>query len=420
MSAAYRLLTGAFEAAVDAARADCLKPFLETLPPTSGTRRFLVVGKAAASQAQVLESLIPSPEGLCILPKGHAVNTSLAVIEASHPVPDAGSVAAAQAAMALAERTEPNDQLVCLISGGGSSLMSAPLPGMDADLKLAVHRALLASGASISELNTVRKQLSLVKGGRLAKACRGTVVNLLVSDVPQDRIEMIASGPTVAAHTSQADAIEVLTRHSIPLKSDLMPWLTDSQYATPAPTDPCFERVVTHVVAAPSRSLQAAAQWLESQGVECWILGDSIEGPSDVVARVMAETALWQQRHGVRSRPLCLLSGGETTVRVTGDGVGGPNAHFALVLLDALESAPGISAIVCDTDGVDGAAEIAGAFIDESTLGKARAHALDHRDALTQQDAHTFFGQLNQSIIPGPTGTNVNDFRAILIAPKGS
>lgn len=407
----------AFEAAVDAARAPCLIPYLNALPEVQGRRRFLLVGKAAASQAEVLESVIEQPEGLCILPKGHTARTSLRVIEATHPTPDAGSIEAATAAMALADQTKEGDQLVCLISGGGSSLMSAPLPGMDPALKLEVHRALLASGASISELNTVRKQLSLVKGGRLAQACRGTLINLLVSDVPRDEVEMIASGPTVPAHTTQADALHVLERYDIGLITELEPWLTDPAFATPKPSDACFERVTTHVVAAPSRSLEAAANVLAAEGVDCWILGDSIEGPSEIVARVMAETALWQKRKGALARPLCLLSGGETTVRVTGDGVGGPNAHFALTLLDALQATPGIAAMVCDTDGVDGAAEIAGAYVDEHTLESARQRGLNPIDALARQDAHTFFSALDQAVVPGPTGTNVNDFRAILITP---
>lgn len=417
MTDSYRLLFAAFEAAVNAARAPALIPYLNALPKIQGQRRFLLVGKAAASQAEVLESVIERPNGLCIVPKGHAVQTTLQVIEATHPTPDAGSIEAALAAMALAESTEADDQLVCLISGGGSSLMSAPLPGMDPALKLEVHRALLASGASISELNTVRKQLSLVKGGRLAQACRGSLVNLLVSDVPQDRVEMIASGPTVPAYTSQSDAMDVLERYEIGLRTALEPWLTDPAHATPEPSDACFQRVTTHIVAAPSRSLECAAEVLASEGVDCWILGDSIEGPSEVVARVMADTALWQQRKGKLSRPLCLLSGGETTVRVTGDGVGGPNAHFALTLLDALQGTPGIAAMVCDTDGVDGAAEIAGAYVDEHTLELARQRGLNHLDALARQDAHTFFSALDQSVVPGPTGTNVNDFRAILITP---
>jgi hydroxypyruvate reductase len=407
----------AFDAAVDAARADVLIPYLKALPEVQGQRRFLLVGKAAASQAEVLESVIEQPIGLCIVPKGHRVQTTLSVIEASHPTPDHGSFEAAKAALALAESIEVDDQLVCLISGGGSSLMAAPLPGMDSTLKLDVHRALLASGASISELNTVRKQLSLVKGGRLAQACRGSLVNLLVSDVPQDCVEMIASGPTVPAHTSQSDALAVLERYDIDLKTALRPWLTDPAYATPASTDACFQRVTTQIVAAPSQSLERAADVLTSAGVDCWILGDSIEGPSEIVARVMAETALWQQRKGALARPLCLLSGGETTVRVTGDGIGGPNAHFALTLVDALQGASGIAALVCDTDGVDGGAPIAGAYVDEHTARLARQRGLNHRDALARQDAHTFFSALGQSIVSGPTGTNVNDFRAIMITP---
>jgi glycerate 2-kinase len=411
------LLRSAFNHAVEAAQATCLIPHLDALPPIDGRTVFLIAGKAAAEHAQIAQECLGDIEGICILPKGHQVSTSLRVIEASHPVPDAGSLLAAQEAMALARSLEPNDRMICLISGGGSALMSAPLPAMDPDLKMRTHRALLASGATISELNTVRKQLSLVKGGRLVEACKGKILNFLVSDVPGDHVEFIASGPTVPAHTNQADAIDVLIRHKIDMLDELLHWLSDPKDATPLADAACFQRVSTTIVAAPSQSLKAAQEFLEAQGVECWVLGDSIEGDSETVARVMAETALWQRRHRTLTQPLCLLSGGETTVKVTGNGIGGPNAHFALALLDALDSARGISAIICDTDGVDGAAEIAGAFIDDQTLIKVREANLDLKDALLRQDAHTFFQSIDQSVIPGPTGTNVNDFRAILIEP---
>ena len=411
------LLRSAFDKAVEAAQASCLIPHLNALLPIDGKTVFLVAGKAASQHARIAQECLGDIEGLCILPKGQQVSTSLNVIESSHPVPDVGSLLAAQEAMALAQSLGPNDRMICLISGGGSALMSAPLPTMDPELKMRTHRALLASGATISELNTVRKQLSLVKGGRLVEACRGSIVNFLVSDVPGDRVEFIASGPTVPAHTNQADAIDVLTRHKIDVLDELLPWLSDPKNATPAPDAACFDRVSTTIVAAPSQSLKAAQEFLEAKGVECWVLGDSIEGDSETVARVMAETALWQRRHRTLTKPLCLLSGGETTVKVTGTGIGGPNAHFALALLDALDGARGISAIVCDTDGVDGAAEIAGALIDDQTLSKVRDANLDHLEAFKRQDAHTFFQSIGQSVIPGPTGTNVNDFRAIMIEP---
>ncbi len=413
----YALLDGAFHCAVEAAQAECLVPHLQALPEIDGKTVFLVVGKAASQHAQIAGRCLGDIEGLCILPKGHSVETTLHVIEASHPVPDAGSIRAAEEALTLAKSLGPDDRMVCLISGGGSALMSAPLPGMDADLKMRTHRALLASGATISELNTVRKQLSLVKGGRLVAACEGQIINFLVSDVPGDRVEFIASGPTVPAHTNQHDAIDVLTRHRIDVLDELLPWLDDPANATPNANADCFDRVTTTIVAAPSQSLKAAQGFLEERDVDCWILGDSIEGDSETVARVMAETALWQRRHRRLERPLCLLSGGETTVKVVGDGVGGPNAHFVLALLDALDGASGISAIACDTDGVDGAATIAGAWIDSQTLDKARSAGYDHLDALSRQDAHTFFQSIGHSVIPGPTGTNVNDFRAILIEP---
>jgi glycerate 2-kinase len=412
------ILNQAFMAAVNAAKADCLVPYLQALPKITGETVVLVVGKAAASQAVIANYCLGSVRGLCIVPQGQSVNTSLKVIEATHPVPSNASRLAAQAAFELVKSLGPNDRLVCLISGGGSALMSAPLPNMPFDLKLKVHQELLASGATISELNTVRKQLSLVKGGRLAKLCAAPIENFLISDVPGDEIEFIASGPTVPAYTNQLDAMEVLSRYEIPSSEALRPWLTEAASAAPAPEDPCFERVRTTVVAAPSQSLKAAELVLISQGVDCLIMGDAVEGDSEIVARVMAQTALWQKRHGQLKRPLCLLSGGETTVRVTGDGVGGPNSHFALCLLDALGGEDGIAAIVCDTDGVDGAAEIAGAYLDSDTLRRAQNLGLDIKEAIKRQDAHSFFSALGQSVIPGPTGTNVNDFRAILIATQ--
>ena len=416
MNSAYILRT-AFDEAVKAAQASCLEPYLKALRPISGRTIFLVVGKAASQHAKVAADCLGNIEGLCILPTGHQIQTSLRVIEASHPVPNVGSLEAAEAALAIAKSVGPDDRMVCLISGGGSALMSAPLPTMEPSLKTQTHSALLSSGATISELNTVRKQLSLVKGGRLVKACQGAIVNFLVSDVPGDHIEFIASGPTVAAYTGQSEAIEILERYQIDLVEELRPWLSDPKNASPPPDASCFDRVTTTIVAAPSQSLKAAEAYVLSQGIDCWILGDSIEGDSETIARLMADVALWQRRQRILERPLCLMSGGETTVKVTGSGVGGPNAHFALVLVDALKGERGISAIVCDTDGVDGKAEVAGALIDDQTLLKAKKIRLDHTDALNRQDAHTFFKALGQSVVTGPTGTNVNDFRAILIEP---
>lgn len=412
------VLYNAFSVAVEAAQAKCLVPHLETLPLCSGKRVFLIAGKAAAAQTKVVEEVLGPLEGLCIIPEGQDVETSLCVIHATHPLPGEGSIRAAKSALELARSLTASDQLICLISGGASALMSAPLPGMAPNLKTAVHKALISSGASISELNTVRKQLSLIKGGRLAHESKAHIINLLISDVPGDREEFIASGPTVPATTCQADAIKILEKYKVKLLDELRPWLADPKNSTPKANNSCFNRVTTTIVAAPSESLKRAQIFLESQGIDVWILGDSIEGDSETVARVMAQIALWQRNHGELKRPLCLLSGGETTVKVTGHGIGGPNAHFALILLDELNREPGISAIVCDTDGIDGGAKIAGAFIDPDTLAKAQSVGVSCTDAILHQDSHTFFGKLNQSVISGPTGTNVNDFRAILIEPR--
>ena len=381
-------------------------PHLTQLEPIEGRAMFLVVGKAASSKLLLPPSASVRLTGYVLFRRA-TKSTPVSMLSSLPSCSDEGSLAAEQA-FELARSIGPSDRLVCLISGGGSALMSAPLPSMDPDLKMRTHQALLASGATISELNTVRKQLSMIKGGRLAEACQGQIVNFLVSDVPGDRAEFIASGPTVPANTNQQDAIDVLVRHQIDILDDLLPWLNDARHATPAPDSDCFRRVKTTIVAAPSQSLGAAKSLIESQGVDCWVLGDAIEGDSETIARVMADTALWQQRHQKLDRPLCLLSGGETTVKVTGAGVGGPNAHFALALLDALDGARGISAIVCDTDGVDGAAEIAGACIDDDS-GKSSGWARSSRCPSPPRCAHflSIFGLLGDL----PDGANVNDFK---------
>jgi glycerate 2-kinase len=413
------LLRAAFDAAVASAQAEQLTPHLQALPDCPGETVILAVGKAAVPMARVASRVFPQARGMVVAPHGHALETQLTPYFASHPVPDDGSLAASDAAMQLAQSLRPQDRLLCLISGGGSALLSAPLPGMDPALKRQIHQELLASGASIAELNTVRKQLSLVKGGRLAKACAGTVFNFLISDVPGDAPEFIASGPTVAAHTSQDDAWAVVTRYGLPSAAAIQPWLTDPQWATPSPEDPCFSKVQTTLIATPQQALQAAASVFTSAGVTPWILSDRLEGESEAVAPVLAAVA--QSLH-VETTPLappiCLLSGGETTVRVTGTGVGGPNVQFLLALLVALEGTPGIWAMACDTDGVDGAKHNAGAWIGPATLAKAQALGLDPKRALLEQDAHHFFEALGQAVVTGPTGTNVNDFRAILVLPR--
>lgn len=412
------LLRAAFDAAVASAQAEQLIPHLQALPECHGETVILAVGKAAAPMARVASQIFPAARGMVVAPHGHTLETHLTPYFASHPVPDDGSLAASHAAIQLAQSLRPQDQLLCLISGGGSALLSAPLPGMDPALKRQIHQELLASGASIAELNTVRKQLSLVKGGRLAKACAGTVLNFLISDVPGDAPEFIASGPTVAAHTTQADAWAVVTRYGLPSADAIRPWLTDPQWATPDAGDPCFSSVQTTLIATPQQALEAAARVFEQAGVMPWILSDRLEGESEAVAPVLAAVA---QSLRVDTTPLlppvCVLSGGETTVRVTGTGVGGPNVQFLLALLVALEGTPGIWAMACDTDGVDGAKGNAGAWIGPESLAKAQALGLDPKRALSDQDAHHFFEALGQAVITGPTGTNVNDFRAILVLP---
>jgi len=410
------VLRQAFDAAVASAQASALAPHLHALPPCAGETVFLAVGKAAAPMATLAGTLFPKARGLVVLPHNQSITTHFQVIAANHPVPDAGSLAAAHAALALAESLGPRDRLICLVSGGGSALLSAPLPGMDPALKQQIHRELLASGATIAELNTVRKQLSRVKGGRLAKACLGQVLNFLISDVPGDAPEFIASGPTVPAHTDQAEAVAIITRYALPSAAAVLPWLADPAQATPSPDDPCFQRVQTTLVATPQRALEAAAAVCQAAGLTPWILSDRLEGDSETVAGVLAAMARSAQRQTTPvAPPLCLLSGGETTVRVTGGGQGGPNVQFLLALLIALDGTPGIWAMACDTDGVDGAKANAGGWIGPESLTRARSLGLDPKAALVNQDAHGFFEALGQAVITGPTGTNVNDFRAIVV-----
>lgn len=413
------LLQRMFGAAVEAAQpAHCIAPWLPA--PPRGRTLVIGAGKASAAMAQALERHWPGPlTGLVVTRYGYAVPCErIRIVEAAHPVPDAAGLEAACQLLELVQGLSEDDLVICLVSGGGSALLPLPGEGVSLEDKQAINRALLASGASISEMNCVRRHLSAIKGGRLAAACHpARVLNLLISDVPGDNPMNIASGPTVADPTTCADALEIVQRYGVALPAGARRLLESGLGETVKPGDPRMARVATQLVASPQMALEAAAQVARAAGVTPLILGDSIEGEARDVAKVMAGIALQVRRHGQPVAPPCvLLSGGETTVTLRGGGRGGRNVEFLLALALALGDAPGIHALAADTDGVDGAEEVAGAFMTPDTLARAWALGMPPRRSLDDNDAHSFFAALGDALVTGPTLTNVNDFRAILIA----
>ena len=413
------LLASMFTAAVDAAQPALCIPRNLPVPP-KGRTVVIGAGKASAAMAQALERSWPGPlSGLVVTRYGYAVPCErIEIVEAAHPVPDAAGREAAQRMLRTVRGLSADDLVICLISGGGSALLPLPGEGVTLEDKQAINRALLASGASITEMNCVRRHLSAIKGGRLAAACHpARVVNLLISDVPGDNPMDIASGPTVADPTTCADALEVVRRYGIDLPAGARRLLESGDGETIKPGNRRLEHVETHIVASPQMALEAAADVARQAGVTPLILGDSIEGEARDVAKVMAGIALQARRHGQPvAGPCVLLSGGETTVTLRGNGRGGRNVEFLLALAVALDGAPDIHALAGDTDGVDGAEEIAGAFVTPDTLARGWERGLPPRASLENNDAHTFFRALGDSLITGPTLTNVNDFRAIYVA----
>ncbi|MDF1748930.1 MAG: glycerate kinase [Alphaproteobacteria bacterium] len=411
-------LLSLFDAAL--AAADPLQCVPPLLPEKPGRRTVLIgAGKASALMAQAIEKAWPHPlEGLVVTRYGHAVPCErVEIVEAAHPVPDAAGEAAAQRILDLASELGPEDLLICAISGGGSALLSLPGDGLTLEDKQSVNKALLRSGAAIGEMNCVRKHLSAIKGGRLAAAAYPARVHtILISDVPGDDPAVIASGPTVPDESTLEQAREILERRKIGVSDAVRARLNQPEAETPGFDDPLFEKTTTVMAARPLASLQAAAEIARQMGITPIILGDALEGESREVATVMAGIARSIREHGLPvPAPAVLLSGGETTVTIKGDGIGGPNAEFTLALAVALKGMAGVYGLACDTDGVDGAAEVAGALIDPDTLTRAEAAGLNARSALENNDAHCFFEALGDQIKPGPTLTNVNDFRAVLI-----
>ena len=412
------LLRRMFDAAIASAQpALCIPPHLPA--PPRGRLIVIGAGKASAAMARAVEDHWAGPlSGLVVTRYGYAVPCQrIEIVEASHPVPDAAGLRAAQRMLELVQGLDENDLVLCLISGGGSSLLPLPAAGLTLDHKQAVSRALLKSGATISEMNCVRRHLSAIKGGRLAAACHpACVLTLLISDVPGDRPIDIASGPTVADPTTCADALAIVRRYGNELPVPVREVLESGRGESVKPGDPLLSRAETRMIATPQMALEAAASLAREAGLAVHILGDAIEGEARDVGKVMAGIALQVAEREQPFRPPCvLLSGGETTVTVKGKGRGGRNVEFLLSLGIAVDGHPRIHAIAGDTDGVDGVEEIAGACLAPDSLSRGWAMGLRPREALDNNDGHGFFQALGDSVITGPTLTNVNDFRAILI-----
>ena len=420
-------LTAIYSAAVAAALpARSLVPHLPAMP--RGRLIILAAGKAAgsmtpAAEAHYLDTLKVEPAritGVAVARHGYGAPTRLIpMIEAGHPVPDAASVEAASRALALAEAAGPDDLVLVLLSGGGSANWIAPAGTLTLAEKQAITRTMLRSGASIDEINTVRKRLSRIKGGRLALAAwPAPILTLAVSDVPGDEPSIIASGPTIADASTNADARAVIARHGIVLPASATSLLADPAMETPKPGDPRLSRASFHIIAKPAAAIEAAAETCAAAGYEPISLGADLEGEARTVAGAHAVQALDLQRKG---RKAALISGGELTVTISGTGRGGPNQEFALALALALNGAAGIAAMSGDTDGTDGgggaASDPAGALIDASTLARAAAAGLDAGSMLANNDSTGFFEVLGDLLTPGPTLTNVNDCRVILIDP---
>ena len=411
-------LRSLFDAAIAAAQPS--KTLAALLPPPPKGRTLVIgAGKASAEMAKALEDHWRGPlSGLVVTRYGHGAATRhIEIVEASHPVPDQAGADAAARMMALVRGLTADDLVIALISGGGSALLPMPLEGLSLADKQSVNKALLKSGATISEMNCVRRHLSAIKGGRLAAACApATVVTLSISDVPGDKPGDIASGPTVPDPTTCADALTIIDKYAIDVPAPVRDSLESGRGETPKPGDPSLPPFAFHLIAAPQASLEAAATVAREAGVTPYILGDSLEGESRDMGVVMGGIARQVATKGQPfAKPCVLLSGGETTVTVRGSGRGGRNVEFLLSLAIALRGEAGVHALAGDTDGVDGAEEIAGAVVGPTTLERAFAKGINPAKSLANNDGHGFFQALGDSVVTGPTLTNVNDFRAILI-----
>jgi glycerate 2-kinase len=400
--------------------------------PPKGRTIVLGAGKAGGAMAQAVEAHWPAGaplSGLVVTRYGHTpqrpegVPQRIEVVEAAHPVPDAAGLAAAQRIMALTQGLTADDLVLCLISGGGSALLTLPVDGLEFAEKQRINQALLNSGANITEMNCVRKHLSRIKGGRLAAACApARVVTLTISDVPGDDVSVIASGPTVPDATTCADALAILQRYQIELPAQVREMLASGALETPKPGDPAFDGNVVQLIATPLQSLEAAAALARAAGLRAYVLSDEIEGESREVGKVHAALARAAARGvGPLQKPCVILSGGETTVTVRPrqpgqpKGRGGRAGEFCMGLAMGLQGVAGVYAIAADTDGIDGVQDNAGAFVAPDTLGRAVGKDMKADQYLDRNDAYSFFEVLGDLVVTGPTHTNVNDFRALLV-----
>ncbi|MFN3735765.1 glycerate kinase [Hydrogenophaga sp.] len=401
-------------------------------PPPKGRTVVIGAGKAGGAMAQAVEALWPADaplSGLVVTRYGHTpprlagLPERIEVVEAAHPVPDEAGLAAAQRILGLVQGLTADDLVLCLISGGGSALLTLPADGLSLADKQRINRQLLESGAHIGEMNTVRKHLSRIKGGRLAAACApARVVTLTISDVPGDDVSVIASGPTVADASTCADALAILHRYGIAVPEAVHQALSSGALETPKPGDARLAGHAVHLIATPQQSLQAAAEAARAMGLNAYILSDEIEGESREVGKVLGamarSTALGRSAF---EAPCAILSGGETTVtvrpRAEGQpkGRGGRAGEFCLGLAQALGGQAGVWALAADTDGIDGVEDNAGAFVAPDTLARAAAQGLKVSDHLDRNDAYGYFSALGDLVVTGPTHTNVNDFRALLV-----
>jgi hydroxypyruvate reductase len=401
-------------------------------PPPKGRTVVLGAGKAGGAMAQAVEALWPADaplSGLVITryhhipPRPVGLPVRIELVEAAHPVPDAAGLAASARMLALTQDLSADDLVLCLISGGGSALMTLPAEGLSFADKQRINQDLLNSGANIGEMNCVRKHLSRIKGGRLAAACApAQVVTLTISDVPGDDPSVIASGPTVPDTTTCADALHILQRYNITLPAGMAYLLTHNLLETPKPGDSCFTGHSVRMIATPQQSLEAAATLAAQAGIAAYILSDEMEGESREVGKVHAALARSVARRGQPfSKPCVILSGGETTVTVRPQAVGSPRGRggrageFCLGLALALQGQPGVWALAADTDGIDGIEDNAGAQVTPSTLARAEAQGLKITTYLDRNNAYSYFAALNDLVTTGPTHTNVNDFRAVLV-----
>lgn len=411
-------LTGLFEAAV--AAADPNRTIVRHLPGRPKGRTVVIgAGKGSAQMAAALERVWDGPlEGVVVTRYGFGVACErIEILEAAHPVPDAAGAAGAKRLFETIQDLTPDDLVIALISGGGSALLPAPLSGITLADEIAVNEELLASGAPISAMNTVRKHLSAIKGGRLAAAAHpAKVVSLVVSDVPGDNPAFVASGPTVPDPATRVDALAIVDQFGLKLPATVLALLGSPAADAPKPGDACFKNNQVHVIASAAVSLEAAAEVAKRQGVEAVILSDSMEGEAREVGRVHAaiarEIAL---KNRPFAKPVVILSGGETTVTLASKGRGGRNTEFLLSFASEIDGLEGIDALAADTDGIDGSEDNAGAFADGGTAQRLRTAGCDPKSMLQDNDAWSAFDAIGDLFVPGPTGTNVNDLRAILV-----